>query len=150
MVFEAWGNSQEPSISSTDSNIENQVEILIERCIAGCAGAVCPRVIQQCRIFGLGGEVTELVERLLLLVTQKENLLDSAVNVEVDVILSPLHAVGVERVGIFATADLLCAGRAPVRISQKSWPPSRKRVSEVDCRNHAACIRRQETIFCMA
>jgi hypothetical protein len=64
----------------------------------------------------LSGEVAKLVKRLFLLVSDEENLLDSAVDVEVDVIFSPLHAVGVEAVGVFAATDLLGAGGLPVGI----------------------------------
>lgn len=112
-----WRHLQEPSVGATDSNIENEVEVLIEWSVASCRCAVSPRVGKESVVLGLCGKVAKLVERLLLLVSDEENLLDSAVDVEVDVVLRPLHAVGVEAVGVFAAADLLGSGGHPVGIS---------------------------------
>lgn len=109
-------NLQEPSVGATDSNVENEVELLIERSVAGCRCAVDPRVGKKSVVLRLSSEVAELVKWVLLLVSNEENLLDSAVDVEVDVVFSPLHAVGVEAVGVFAAADLLGASGLPVGI----------------------------------
>jgi len=109
-------NLQEPSVGATDGNVEDEVKVLIERSVTGGGCAVGPRVGKKSVVLGLGGEVAKLVERLLVLVSDEENLLDSAVDVEVDVVFCPLHAVGVEAVGVFAAADLLGSGGHPVGI----------------------------------
>ena len=109
-------NLQEPSVGATDSNVENEVELLIERSVAGCRCAVDPRVGKKSVVLRLSSEVAELVKWVLLLVSNEENLLDSAVDVEVDVVFSPLHAVGVVAVGVVAAADLLHLGGTPVSI----------------------------------
>ena len=116
-------NLQEPSVGATNGNVKNKVEVLIERSVAGRGCAVGPRVGEKSVVLGLGGEVTKLVEWLLLLVSDEQNLLDSAVDVEVDVIFRPLHAVGVKAVGVFAAADLLGSGGHPVGIGLVSRAP---------------------------
>ena len=124
-------NLQEPSVGATDSNVENEVKVLIEWSVAGGGSAVDPRVVEKSIVLRLGGEVTELVKRLLLLVSDEQNLLDSAVDVEVDVVLSPLHAVGVVAVGVFAAANLLCASRLPVGIGLVGGTPVSSAVVDV-------------------
>lgn len=110
------GDLQKPSIGTAHSNVQDKVEVLIERRIASRGCAVFPRVVEQSVVLGHLSELAELVERLLLLVSQEQNLLDSAVDVEVDVVFSPLHAEGVVSIRVFSTADLLSTGRAPVRV----------------------------------
>lgn len=114
---------QEPSVGSTNSDVQNEVKFLVKGSIAGGGCAVDPRVVEKSIVLGLCREVAKLVERLLLLVSDEENLLDSAVDVEVDVVFRPLHAVGVEAVGVLAAADLLGSGGHPVGIGLVGWAP---------------------------
>jgi hypothetical protein len=98
------------------NDVEDEVEVLVERRVAGSGCALRPRVGEEGLVLGHFLKLAKLVKRLLLLVTNEEDLLDPAVDVEVDVVLGPLHAVGVVAVGVVAAADLLHLGGTPVSI----------------------------------
>jgi hypothetical protein len=95
LSFFVWRNSQEPSVGTTNSNVEDEVEALVEWRVAGSGCAPRPRVGKKGLVLGHFLKLAKLVERLLLLVTDEEDLLDPTVDVEVDVFLGPLDAVGV-------------------------------------------------------
>lgn len=115
------GDLQKPPLLGTDGDIENQVKLLVEGRIASRRSGIYPWVGQQRLIFGHFVETSKVVERLVLLKADKEYLVDPAIYVEINIILSPLDAEGVKAVRVVATADLLGASCAIIGIGTRSW-----------------------------
>lgn len=75
-----------------------------------------PRVGQKSAVLSLLSKVANIIEGLVLVESNEENLVDAAVDVEVDVVRGPLHAKGVVTLGVVLAADLFGIGGLPESI----------------------------------
>lgn len=102
-----WRDLRKPSVGATNGKVENEVEPLVERSVTGGRVGLHPWVRQQSTVFSLLSKIAHLVEGLVLLEADKLNLMHATVDVKVDVVGRPLHAVGMITLGIVATTDAL-------------------------------------------
>ena len=104
---------EEPARARPNGHVEDEVELLVKGRVARRRLRVGPRVRQQRLVLRHLVEPAQVVERLVLVEPDVQDLVDPAVQVEVDVLGRPLDAEGVEAVGVAAPAELLGARRAP-------------------------------------
>lgn len=106
----------EKPVCAADGDVEDEVEALVKGGVARGRVAAGPGVVEQGGIFRLFGKVALFVEVVALFEADKEDLVDLAVNVEVNVVLGPLDAVGVEAVAVVAAANLFGVCGFPVGV----------------------------------
>lgn len=107
---------QEPPILRTNCHIKNQVKFLIKRRITRRRIRHGPWVCEQSLVLGHLGEAAKVVERAVLLEADEHDLVDAAVDVEVDVAWGPLDAECVKAVGEVAAAELFGVCGSPVAV----------------------------------
>lgn len=113
-------NLREPTVGSADSDVQDEVELLVKWCIASLGVRVVPRVWQKSAILSLLSKVANIIKGLVFVESNKEDLVHAAVYVEVDVVWGPLHTEGVVALGVVLTADLLGIGGLPESIRVRS------------------------------
>lgn len=110
-------NLQEPTVAASNSNIHDQVKLLIERRTAVLA--LSPWVGKQGVVdkdIAKLASLPEVLGRVLTRDSDVEDLLEAAVEVGVHVVTGPLKAKGVEALGEIGAADLTSGGGAPESI----------------------------------
>lgn len=112
---------RKPAIRSTNSNIQNQIEFFIKWSIAGSGLGVNPGVWQQGVVLALLGKFPNFIKRLILIESDKKDLMDSTINIKINIVGRPLHAIGVIAASVIATANLFGVGGFPKRIRDGCW-----------------------------
>ena len=114
-------NLLEPAITGAHSNIEDEIEILIERRVH--VGGILPRILEESRILDLRGEIASLPEIFARLEAHEEDLHEAAVEIRVDVVLGPLDPERVILLGVVCTTQRFAVGRSPVGVCRGRWAP---------------------------
>lgn len=85
----------EPSVPGSDSNVQDEIEFLVERRIARCARSICPRVGKESVVLRLLGEAPLLPQGPVGVELRVEDLSEPVVEIHVNVFVRP--AVGVSK-----------------------------------------------------
>lgn len=109
----------EPTIGTTDGNVEDEVEFLIER--RGEVAGLAPRVDQASAVAIGKREIAAGPERLVEVGV--EDLEETSVDVSEEILLAPLHAEGVEGLGEGRVQSVALHVGTPPGIVGGVWSP---------------------------